>query len=203
MIWLELCFISPPPPTRGGRPIVWVRHSRMKLAAALGTEEGLGVQGLWTYLAAWIPSQVDESLIRTRSFFIPSASYILINLRAFSICASLSNESLKGEEIILQITYLTYPVSVSHKWTDTSCRGPPNSWQWHFATNFRHFSTRHQQFTTRHHQFTTLHQQFPTFLTFFWHFSTFYDILRQNFTTKLYNILRRRMSLSPVGGGAL
>lgn len=48
-----------------------------------------------THFAACIPSHVELNLMRTRDLSIPSFLYISINLRAFAICPSLSNDNLK------------------------------------------------------------------------------------------------------------
>ena len=47
------------------------------------------------YLAAWIPSQVEASLMRILSFSIPCSLYILISLTALVTLPALSKDSLK------------------------------------------------------------------------------------------------------------
>ena len=47
-----------------------------------------------SYFAAWMPSQVDDSLIKILSLAIPSLSYNFMKLIAFWTCASLSKDKL-------------------------------------------------------------------------------------------------------------
>ena len=42
-----------------------------------------------SYLAAWMPSHVDDNLIKILSFEMPSASYALIRAKAFFTWVSL------------------------------------------------------------------------------------------------------------------
>ena len=51
-----------------------------------------------THLAAWMPSQVEASLIRTLSFPTPACLYSSMNLRALAMEASLLKESLQGKQ---------------------------------------------------------------------------------------------------------
>ncbi|EZA59074.1 hypothetical protein X777_15715 [Ooceraea biroi] len=51
------------------------------------------------YFAAWMPSQVDASLMRTRSLLIPSPSYKATNLFAFSMLASLLKDNLASTSV--------------------------------------------------------------------------------------------------------
>jgi len=51
------------------------------------------------YFAAWMPSQVDASLIKMRSLLTPSPSYRAINLFAFSILASLLKDNLASTSV--------------------------------------------------------------------------------------------------------
>ena len=48
-----------------------------------------------SYLAASIPSQVEDSLMRILSLLMPSFSYSSMNLRPRAIMAFLSKDSLK------------------------------------------------------------------------------------------------------------
>jgi len=50
-----------------------------------------------TYLAAWIPSQVEASLMRILSFSMPCSLYILINLVAFATLPTLSKDNLNAK----------------------------------------------------------------------------------------------------------
>lgn len=53
----------------------------------------------FAYFAAWMPSQVDASLIKIRSLLTPSPSYRAINLFAFSMLASLLNDNLASTSV--------------------------------------------------------------------------------------------------------
>lgn len=50
-----------------------------------------------------MPSQVLDNLIKILSFEMPSLSYILMKLIALSICACLSNDSLKTQTQLLSL----------------------------------------------------------------------------------------------------
>lgn len=63
------------------------------------------------YLAAWIPSQVEASLMRILSFSIPCSLYILISLMALATLAALSKDSLK---IIMSIKQFLILFLFSH-----------------------------------------------------------------------------------------
>ena len=62
-----------------------------------------------THLPAWMPSHVEVSLIRIFSLLMPASSYNLINLSAFAIIASLSNDSLKCYNITYSLTQDSQP----------------------------------------------------------------------------------------------